>query len=141
VIAVDTNILVYAHREECALHSAALKELTTFAESPKAWAIPIFCISEFLRVITHPNLFDPPLGMDLALESLGRILESPSIEVLLPGENYLRLLSEVCLDSKVSGNLVFDAQIVALLKENAVNSILTEDRDFLRFKGLKVNHL
>jgi len=60
VIAVDTNILVYAHREELALHQRARTALQQMAEDVEPWVLPVFCVAEFLRVVTHPRLFDPP---------------------------------------------------------------------------------
>ena len=60
MIAVDTNVLVYAHREELPQHQQARARLVELAEGPALWGIPVFCLGEFLRVVTHPCLFDPP---------------------------------------------------------------------------------
>ena len=81
MIAVDTNILVYAHRAELAKHEAAAARLVALAEGPAAWALPVFCLGEFLRVVTHPRLFDPPFTADEACRALERVLDSPSLEV------------------------------------------------------------
>lgn len=141
MIAVDTNILVHAHRKESPKHSAALARVVALAESPARWAIPVFCIGEFVRVVTHPRLFDPPYSANEACEALTRLLASPSVTVVVPGPAYPALLVEAIGEANAIGNLVFDAQIVALCRENGISRLLTEDRDFDRFKGLVTEHL
>ena len=141
MIAVDTNILVYAHRQELPKHRAALAALTRLAEGRARWGIPVFCLGEFLRVITHPRLFAPPHTTAEATRAVERLIESPSLEVLNPGGDYLQLLLNSIRGAQVRGNLVFDAQVVALCREAGVNELLTEDRDFSRFSGLAVRHL
>jgi len=60
VIAVDTNILVYAHREDADWHDAAYARLAELAEGRASWAIPWPCVHEFLAIVTHPRIFSPP---------------------------------------------------------------------------------
>jgi predicted nucleic acid-binding protein len=103
------------------------------AEGAAAWALPVFCIGEFLRVVTHPRLFDPPFSTADACSALERVLGSPSLEVLSPGPAYTELLLEAVREADAVGNLAFDAQIVALCREAGVSVLLTEDRDFDRF--------
>ena len=74
MIAVDTNILVYAHREELPQHARARARLVELAEGAARWAIPVFCLGEFLRVVTHPRLFDPPFAVSEACQALGAML-------------------------------------------------------------------
>lgn len=137
MIAVDTNILVYADREESALHAAALRALRLLAEGDEAWAIPVFCVGEFLRVISHDRLFDPPTPVLDAMDSVESLLASPSARLLVPGDRYPRLLRSMVVESHVHGNLVFDAQIAAVCLEHGATTLLTEDRDFARFRSLK----
>ena len=141
MIAVDTNILVYAHREELPQHSDARARVTGLAESDTPWGIPVFCIGEFVRVITHPKLFDPPYTSDEACEAVDRLLESPSLRILFPGAGYVSLFREAVREANAIGNLVFDAQIVAVCRESGVSSLITEDRDFARFHGFKTRTL
>jgi hypothetical protein len=141
VIAVDTNVLVYAHRPEFPKHTAARSRLTALAEADAPWGLPVFAIGEFLRVITHPRLLDPPHTPAEASEAISRVLASPSLIVLYPGDRYTATLLELVIDSDVTGNLVFDAMIVAVCREHGVHTLLTEDRDFNRFDGLAVEHL
>lgn len=141
MIALDTNILVYAHREELSKHDPARRRLIALAEGDADWAIPVFCIGEFLRVATHPKLFAPPFTSREAIDALDRILQSPSLRVLHPGARFLNLLGAAMLEASAVGNLVLDAQIVALCRETGVSSLLTEDRDFDRFPGFPTTHL
>lgn len=141
MIAVDTNILVYAHRAELPRHRAACSRVVELAESPARWAVPVFCLSEFIRVVTHPKLFSPPHSAGEACEATARLLASPSVTVLLPGSGYPKLLAEAIREGNAVGNLAFDAQIVALCREHGVSRLLTEDRDFDRFRDLRTERL
>lgn len=138
MIVVDTNILVYAHRRETAHHKEALKWLTALAEGVPAWAIPVFCLGEFLRVVTHARLFDPPSRLSEALDALAGLLASPSVRILNPGDRYPGLFADTVREADARGNLVFDAQIAALCREHGCNRLLTLDRDFARFRNLKL---
>jgi len=137
VIAVDTNVLVFANREESDLHAVALRALRSLAEGDEAWAIPIFCVGEFLRVISHDRLFDPPTPVLDAVDSVESLLASPSARLLTPADRYLRLLRGLIGESNARGNVVFDAQIAAVCLEHGATTLLTEDRDFARFRSLK----
>ena len=138
MIAVDTNILVYAHREEMPQHRAAERRLRGLATGAAAWGIPVFCLGEFARVVTHPKVFRPASTIDQALDALTALLESESLRVLMPGERYPRLLAEAIRGGRAAGNLVFDAQIAAVCREHGATEILTLDRDLARFPGLRL---
>jgi toxin-antitoxin system PIN domain toxin len=141
MIAVDTNILVYAHREEFPLHEPALNRLVQLAEGPDAWALPVFCVGEFLRVVTHPRLFNPPSALSEATEAVEELLGSPGLVVLNPGERFFPLVFEAAQTADARGNLLYDAQIVALCREHGVRDLLSEDRDFKRFEGITLHTL
>jgi len=86
-------------------------------------------------------VYDPPFACAEAAEAVRRVLASPSLAVLLPGQEFPGLLLEAVEEAGTSGNLVFDAQIVAVCREAGVSRILTEDRDFSRFAGIDVERL
>ena len=69
------------------------------------------------------------------------MLDSPSVTVVVPGSVCPVLLVEAIREANAIGNLVFDAQIVALCRESGISRLLTEERDFDRFKGLVTEHL
>ena len=76
MIAVDTNILVYAHREDSPFHVEALVAMKGLAEGDRRWAIPWPCVHEFIAIVTHPAIYRPPTPLNLALESLRVWIES-----------------------------------------------------------------
>jgi len=141
VIALDTNILIYAHRSEMPQHGLALTQLKGIVEGNLPWALPLFCIGEFVRVVTHPRVFSPPTSLEMALDFLERLLESPSARLLAPGDTFMSAFAEACRQAAVRGNLAFDAQVVAVCREHGVTEILTEDRDFARFPGIAPRRL
>jgi len=141
VIAVDTNVLVYADREEMPLHAQAIAVLRTLSEGNAAWALPVFCVGEFVRVVSHPRVFDPPTPAHEAIDAIEALLESPSVRLLVPGPRYLPLFRQAVASSGARGNLVFDAQIAAVCLEHGARTLLTEDRDFSRFAGIAVKSI
>lgn len=142
MIAVDTNVLVYAHHALAPQHSDADEALRDLAEGHAAWAIPVFVIGEFLRVVTHPRgPLRRPTPPAKALEAIDVLLASPSARVLMPGRRYLPLLRGLVADTNTRGEEVFDAQIAALCLEHGATTILTNDADFRQFAGLTVRPL
>ncbi len=137
MIAVDTNILVYADRRGMPQHERALSVIRGLAEGRVAWALPVFCVGEFLRVVSHHRVFDPPTPVAEAIASIESLLASPSVRLLSPGDGYVAILAELVRASGVTGNHVFDAQIAAVCLEHGVRSILTDDHDFTRFPGVE----
>jgi uncharacterized protein len=141
VIAVDTNVLIYAHRSETPKHKLALAKIRQLAEGRSRWAIPIFCLGEFVRVMTHRRIFTPPFTLDEALSSISHLRQAPTLEVILPSENFLTLFEAALREGDARGNLAFDAQIVALCREAGVTTLVSDDRDFARFDDFHVERL
>lgn len=141
MIAVDTNVLIYAHRTETDLHAAAARELVFLAEGTTGWGLPVFCVGEFIRVVTHRRILNPPSTSPQAVSFLERVLASPSCRIVRPGPDFVSLLTAASLAASARGNLVFHAQIVALCREHGISTILTNDRDFRRFDSLRVRLL
>ena len=138
MIAVDTNVLVYAHRKDSSRHSPAISWLRRLAEGEVPWGLPVFCLGEFVRVVTHRNIFPSPSSLEQALDALQSLLGSPSLRILFPGGSYAHLFRSAVLEGRTTGNLVFDAQIAALCREYGIRRLLTEDRDFSRFAALTI---
>lgn len=133
MIALDTNLLVHAHRRGTAHHDEALALLAAFAEGPVPYALFWPCLYEFLRVVTHHRVFDPPSTTIEALEAIRDLLAAPVVRVLGETSRHPMLLDRVLRESRVTGNLVHDAHLVALALEHGVREILTLDGDFARF--------
>jgi toxin-antitoxin system PIN domain toxin len=140
VIALDTNILIHARREELAHHVAARTLLGSLAEGDRPWALPWPCVYEFLRVITHPRVFDPPTDLDVALEDLESLLASPSLVLLSEGAAHKSHLRRAVVSGRAAGNLAHDAHIAALVIEHGAAELWTLDRDFARFPGLTIRN-
>ena len=141
MIAVDTNILIYAHRGETEFHERAVSELVALADGAERWVLPVFCITEFIRVVTHRRVFSPPSSIAQAIAFIEGIIAAPTCEVVGPGGEFLDRLLAVAREADARGNLMFDAQIAALCHEHGIDAVLTNDRDFQRFQGLQVRRL
>ena len=137
MIAVDTNILVYAHRAESGFHAEAFECLKSLAEGGKPWGIPVSCLHEFLSVVTNPRIFDPASNHEQALAQIDAWLASPQAHVMHSGSQHWRILSELTRKAKLQGGQFHDARIAAICIENGVSALWSVDRDFGRFKGLK----
>ncbi len=140
MIAVDTNLLVYAHREESPWHEAAHARIVELAEGPALWAIPWPCLHEFLAIVTHPRIFAPPTPLPAALEQVAAWLESPSLVLLAEADGYWPELRGSLEAGRVVGPQVHDAHVVALCRLHGIQELWTADRDFGRFPGLSVRN-
>jgi toxin-antitoxin system PIN domain toxin len=140
VQAIDTNVLVYAEMAASLHHAVARRFLGDLAEGPRPWAIPWPCVYEFLRIVTHPRVYHPPAPLRVALADLRSILASPTLVLLSETARHGEVMAGVLEASSAAGNLVHDAHIAALCLEHGVSELVTGDRDFSRFPGLRVLH-
>jgi toxin-antitoxin system PIN domain toxin len=138
VIAVDTNILVYAHRKDSSFHAAALRHLVGLANGPAPWAIPWPCLHEFLGIVTHPRVYVPPTPLPSALDQLEAWLEAPTLVLLSESQEYWAVLRAVVSAGRVTGSRIHDARIAALCMHHQVAELWSADRDFSRFSELTV---
>lgn len=136
--ALDTNVLVFAEIRTSPQHERALAVLREMSEGAAAWALPWPCVYEFLRVVTHPRVYHPPVPIDVALQDLDAILASPSLMLLSETPRHAEVMNAVVRDSGVTGNLIHDAHIAALCLEHGIGELVTGDRDFRRFSALRV---
>lgn len=140
MIAVDTNVLVYAHREDSPWHTAAYASLAALAQGRAAWAIPWPCLHEFLAAVTHTRIYSPPSPLERALAQVEAWLESPGLVLLTEAEGYWSELRATLTAGRVAGPQVHDARIAALCTLHGVQELWTLDRDFGRFPTLKVRN-
>jgi toxin-antitoxin system PIN domain toxin len=138
VIAIDTNILVYAHREDSPFHDAAFRRMAELAQGLATWAIPWPCLHEFLAIVTHVRIYAPPTPLSRALDQVDAWLESPTLTLLVETTAHWSVLRELLVDSRVAGAHVHDARIAALCRQHGVHELWSADRDFGRFGGLTV---
>jgi uncharacterized protein len=135
--AVDTNVLVYAHREDSEWHEAASACVAKLARGRDSWAIPWPCLHEFLAIVTHPKIYAPPTPLATALDQVDAWLESPTLVLLTESADHWQSLRPLLLAGRVAGPKVHDARIAALCLQHEVSELLTADRDFGRFKALR----
>ena len=140
MIAVDTNVLVAAHRRDAVGHDAAAAAVRALAEGLSAWAIPAPCLHEFLAVVTHPKIFDPPTRMNDALAQVDAWLGSPSLAVMSESDRHWTSLGTMLRQSKATGVRVHDARIAAICADHGVTTVLSADRDFGKFPGIRVQN-
>ena len=141
MIAVDSNVLVYAHRPDSIFHSQAVTAVRSLAEGSSAWALPWPCLHEFYAVVTNPRLFAQPTPSAIALDQIGAWAESPSVRLLAESPMHLRTLGLLLDASKLVGPVVHDAKIAAICLDHGVRALLTMDRDFSRFPALTTRSL
>ena len=140
MIAVDTNILVYAHREDSDWHAAAAARIAALAQGQGPWAIPWPCVHEFLAIVTHPRIFSPPTPLAAALEQVEAWLESPALVLLAESDGYWARLRKLLQAGKVSGPKVHDGRIAALCAQHGVRELWSADRDFNALPGFRVTN-
>lgn len=136
MIAVDTNILVYAHREDSPFHEHAVACVTALAEGAATWAIPWPCVHEFLAIVTHRRIYTPPTPLSQALDQVDAWLDSPALALLAEPAAYWPALRGLLLSGNVTGPQTHDARIAAICRQHGIRELWTADRDFSRFAGL-----
>jgi len=138
VLAVDTNVLVYAHRREAREHLIARRELAGLAEGADPWAIPWPCIYEFFSVVTNPRIWrDSASTPKQALSQIEAWCASPSLVLLAEPEGFLTVLEPLLARPRTRGPVAHDARVAALCLAHGIDALLTRDRDFSLFPELE----
>lgn len=140
MIAVDTQVLVYAHRRDSPWHSEARSRLAELAEGDAPWAIPWPCVTEFLAVVTHARIYRPPTPLAVALEQVEAWLESPSVSLLVEDGAPWPELRDLLAATGTTGPTVHDARTSVLCRSRGVTTLWSADRDHKRFPGLHVTN-
>lgn len=136
MIGVDTNVLVYAHRAEFAEHAAARSALLGRLERGEQLVVPYFVLAEFIRVVTHPRILEPPSHLDTAVMFVDELLTHPGVRAIDLAS--WRPLRTALLESGSSGNDSYDAMVVASLASGGVRRVLSNDRKLARFRTIEV---
>ena len=139
MIVTDVNVLVYAYRGEAVHHERFRRWLEMVTNGDEAFALSDVVLSGFVRVVTHPRIFRPPSPIDHALGFARDLLSQPNCIMIRPGPRHWSVFARLCRESGATGNLVPDAYLAALAIE-AGCELVTTDRDFARFKGLRWRH-
>ncbi|HLN04068.1 MAG TPA: type II toxin-antitoxin system VapC family toxin [Bryobacteraceae bacterium] len=137
MILVDANVLIYAYHPSADQHQRSKEWLEGALESGERLGLAWITVLAFLRVTTSPKPFSLPLTSEEASATVTAWLSRPAVSVLSPTERHWLILSRVLADSQCRGPLVMDAHLAALAIEHGA-TLCTTDRDFTRFKGLRL---
>lgn len=140
MIAVDTNVLVYAHRADAPHHRPALTALERLATLGAPWAIPWPCLHEFLAVVTHGRVFDPPSDVGDAVAAVQDLIAMPGMRALGEAADHADVLVELLIGGRITGPKVHDARIAAICLAHGVSTLWTADRDFSYFPRLRTKN-
>ena len=139
MILMDVNVLVYAHREDAERHEAYRRWLEGLLRGDAAFGLSDVVLSGFLRVVTHPRIFDPPSPLKRAVAFAETLRSHPGATPIRPGSRHWEIFTRLCGEAGATGNLVSGAWLAALAIESGCEWITT-DRDFARFPGLRWRH-
>jgi len=141
MLAVDTNVLVYAHRREAREHAAAQQIVRELAEGQTPWAIPWPCVYEFFSVVTNARIWkEHATDPRRAWAQIDAWLGSPSLHLLSETEDFASVLGVFLERPRVRGPIVHDARIAALCVAHGVTALLSRDRDFSLFDELELRN-
>jgi hypothetical protein len=135
----DVNVLVYAFRTDSPNHVAYRQWLEGVINSNQSYGVSDLVLSGFLRVVTHPRVFNPPSDLNAALAFAGEVRDQPNAVLIAPGPRHWEVFKGLCEVAGVKGNMVPDAYLAALAIESG-SEWITTDRDYSRFPGLKWHH-
>ena len=137
MIAIDTQILVYAHRRDSSWHQRARACIVDIANGGIRWAIPLHSLVEFYAVVTRPGLYKPPSTPAQALAQIDFWLEAPTVEVLSEGAETWQVVRPLVTAAAITGPRIYDARIAAVCLAHGVTELWTHDRDMSRFPQLR----
>lgn len=136
MIAVDTNILVYAHRPEAPFHQPARRCLAALRAARRPWGIPIHCLAEFAAVVSNPRIWKEPSGAPQVRAQVDAWRTSPELQLLEDDAT----VWDRCLDLAERGGVAagswYDARIAAVCLAHGVRELWTVDREYSRFPEL-----
>ncbi len=138
--AVDVNILVYSANEDDPLHEAAVRFVESCAEGDEVMYLAWPTLMSYIRVTTNPRILPSPLDPAQALANVSRLLGLAHVRALGEGTDFLEVYREVTGEFPVRGDLVPDAHLAAILKQNGIRTLYTTDADFRKFKFLDVRN-
>lgn len=139
MLAVDTNVLVYAHRREPREHAAALELLRSLAAGSEPWAIAWPSVYEFFSVVTNPKIWkEAASSPEQAWAQLAALFAAPGVRLLSEPDGFASVLAGFARRARVRGPVIHDARIAAICVGHGVDKLLTRDRDFSLFPELEV---
>lgn len=135
---VDTNVLVHATHTGSQFHVRARALVEHLVAGPALAYVFWPAILGYLRIVSHPTILERPLSNDEAMSNVQALLAPPHIRTAGEGDDFWETFQSVAADVKPRGNLIPDAHLVALMREHGVSTIWSHDRDFRKFRGIRV---
>ena len=136
---MDVNVLVYAHREDVRDHRAYRDWLESVINTNVAYGYSDLVLSGFIRVVTHPKVFETPSSLEVAIAFAQQLRTMEHAVCLSPGSSHWDLFLRCAQSISAQGNDIADAYHAALALEWDCDWVTT-DKGFRRFKGLRVRH-
>lgn len=140
MIALDSNLLVYAHREDSEFHAVARKEIDSLRRQSAPWAVPWPCVHEFISIVTHPGIYKPASTLIEAFGFIDALMASPELHMLSESPGYFEKLGDLATGARLKGPRIHDARVAALCLHHGVSELWTADRDFSVFPQLKLRN-
>ena len=137
MIALDTNLLIYAHRAATAEHRAARKAIEAALNTPGGCGIALPSVAEFFSIVTHPTASGGPSSPKAAADFLASLRES-GVEDLRPGAAFVARLVHMAADLGVKGARIFDVQIGLCALDGGATELWTHDSGFVKIPGLLI---
>ena len=135
---LDVNILLYASDTSSPMHAAARGFLQFCMEGSDLIYVTWPTVMGYLRIATHPSIFNEPLTTKQAMANIQTLLDLPHCRHLSEEDGFWATWQKLVDETPVRGNLVPDAHLAALLRLHGVRTLYTHDRDFRRFDFLDV---
>lgn len=139
MIALDTNLLVYAHQNDSPWREQAINAIRPVVEGRTPWALPWPVVHEFYGVVTHKR-FKVPSTPAEALGMLRALIASPTVQLIGESPGHFDVLAELIEKARINGPTVHDARIAAICISHGVRELWSVDRDFSRFPALRVRN-
>ena len=135
---IDVNILLYASDVDSPMHERASAFLRQCVTGREVFCLAWMSLMSYLRMATHPAIFERPLAHDDAVRNVQALLAIPHCRVITEEEGFWDRYLDVTRTVPTRGNLVPDAHLAALLSQHGVVTLYTHDRDFRKFESLDV---
>ena len=137
---LDVNVLLYASDRSSERHHDARQFLDSCAARPEVLCLTWPTLMSYLRIATHPSIFAAPLTPEEALSNIVSLLTLPHVRVVSEQDGFIDAYKHVTDAMTVRGNLVADAHVAAILFQNGVRTLYSNDRDFRKFESLDVRN-